>query len=168
MKVRVGKSLDDNNNYSDFALLIPHRPQIRIRARPRRRVVRIERALAHIPALLVSVRALRLHLRHAARAIAPGGAGACAPGPGRALEHRRRVLDERLRDGVARVVRRAVVRALLVWRVVVRERRGVTLLRALVRRRLTLTGPLRRRRVLLRRLSWEGEDVHVARPVDGL
>ncbi|KAI0776780.1 hypothetical protein BD413DRAFT_229168 [Trametes elegans] len=105
-------------------------------------VVRVRRVLLPVQAL--PVRRLRLHR---ARALLPRRRRRRLR-PGRALEYRR-VLHERLRHRVARVVRRAVVLALRVG-VVVRQRRRVALLRALTRVRLTLAARLRRRRVLLR------------------
>ena len=64
-----------------------------------------------------------------------------------------RVLDERLRHSVAGIVRRTVVLALGIRRVIVGERGRIALLRTLTSAGLPLAAALRRRRMLLRGLS---------------
>ena len=98
-------------------------------------LVRVRVGLAAVHALPVWTLGLRqpnTHTHATARALLRRWARSRAGGPRGALEHRCRILDERLRHCVSRVVRRAVVLVLRVRRVVVRERGRVPLLRALL------------------------------------
>lgn len=121
------------------------------------RVVRVADVLVCVARVLLSVQALsvrRLRLNSAWGLLR--GRRRRRLGSRRALEDGR-VLDERLGDGVAGIVGRAVVLVLRVA-VVVRQRRRVALRRPLARACLALRRTLRRRRDLLGRLRvsrWE-------------